>query len=197
MLITENKINQKDRIKLPFTFDTTKLIEEITLYKQANFEYYDVVPLRAPAHLVDNAIPFPPPAADYADGTWCEWLDTKDLINLPYINSIIDFFKENCTVNLVRLLRLAPNAIVKEHVDPTLALEVEKSMIRLTIPIIKEKGVDFYLNNTIVAMEPGECWYLKLNDPHKIINNTNTVRINLTIDIIPNQWIKDLLKNAI
>ena len=61
----------KDRIKLPFTFDYEKMYEEFVALNRNAFEYYDVVPLRSPAHLVDTSLPFPPPADDYADGSWC------------------------------------------------------------------------------------------------------------------------------
>ena len=106
-------------------------------------------------------------------------------------------FSQYTTVNLVRLLFLAPNSVVKEHTDPTLALEEEKSMIRLTIPIHTNEGVSFILNDAVVPMEMGECWYLRLTDPHQVINNGTTDRINLTIDVIPNNTIIDLITKAI
>jgi len=185
-----------DRIKLPFNFEVVKILEETKILQSGNFEYYDVIPLRSPAHLVDTSLPFPPPAEDYADGSWTDWLDTSALNKSPYLTSIVNFFKEHTTVNLVRLLRLAPHATVKEHTDPTLGLEIEKSVIRLTIPILNNENVTFYLNNTPVLMKPGECWYMRLTDPHKVINNGNEERINLTIDIIPNDWIKQVIKES-
>ncbi|MDO6676793.1 aspartyl/asparaginyl beta-hydroxylase domain-containing protein [Tenacibaculum sp. 1_MG-2023] len=185
-----------DRIKLPLNFNTAKMLEEAKALQLDNFEYYDVIPLRSPAHLVDTSLPFPPPAEDYADGSWTDWLDTNALKTSPYLTSIIDFFKENTTVNLVRLLRLAPHSIVKEHTDPTLALEIERSVIRLTIPILNNKNVTFYLNNTPVLMKPGECWYMRLTGPHKVINNGDEERINLTIDMTPNDWIRKIIKES-
>lgn len=180
---------KNDRIKLPFTFDAQKMLNEFNALQRSQFEYYDVVPLRSPAHLVDSSLPFPPPATDYADGSWCDWLDTPELKKSPYLGEVVDFFRQHTTVNLVRLLRLAPGAVVKEHTDPTLALEIERSMVRLTIPVYKGPGVDFYLNNSIVPMEPGECWYLRLTDPHRIDNAGPDQRVNLTIDVIPNEWV--------
>ena len=197
--MTKNSPNEDqiiDSVKLPFYFDVKKMQQEIEVLKLSEFEYYNVIPLRSPAHLVDTSLPFPPPADDYADGTWTDWLDTKELLNAPYILSIIDSFRKNTTVTLVRLLRLAPNSEVKEHTDPTLALEIEKSVIRLTIPIIKNNKVTFYLNNTPVPMKSGECWYLRLSDPHKITNYGDTERINLTIDMIPNEWIRTIIKTS-
>ena len=182
-----------DRIQLPLQFDASEMLEDLKIFKDASFVYYDVVPLRAPAHLVDSTLPFPPPAENYADGTWTDWMDTPILEKCPSLIKIIDTFKNHTTVNLVRLLRLAPNSVVEEHVDPTLGIHVEESMVRLTIPIQINDQVEFYLNNEIVPMKPGECWYLRLTDPHKVINNGPTERVNLTIDVIPNDWVQSMI----
>ena len=192
----ETKKQFEDRIQLPFTFDVSKMQEEAQALKQEHYEYYKVIQLRAPAHLVDTSLPFPPPASDYADGSWTDWLNTPSLEKSPYLKSIIDTFREYTTVNLVRLLFLAPKSEVKEHTDPTLGLEEEKSMIRLTIPIDNNDGVSFYLNDTLVPMKVGECWYLRLTDRHRVINDGTTDRINLTIDVIPNDKIVEIIEQA-
>lgn len=194
---TESKQQQVDRIKLPFQFEVEALQKEVAVLAQRDFIYYSVIPLRAPAHQVDPTLPFPPPAEDYADGSWTDWMDTEELAQSPNLLKLVDFFRENTTVNLVRLLRLEPGAMVKEHTDPTLAIEEEKSMIRLTIPIFNNEGVEFILNNELVPMKPGECWYLKLNDPHRVNNFGTEERINLTIDVIPNEWVKELISKSI
>ncbi|WP_108868353.1 aspartyl/asparaginyl beta-hydroxylase domain-containing protein [Aquimarina aquimarini] len=191
----DSKISNDDRIKLPFSFNKEKMLAEFEALKAQDFEYYDVIPLRAPAHVVDPSLPFPPPVNDYADGSWTEWSDTRALIESPYLMSVVDTFRKHTKVTLVRLLRLAAGSIVKEHTDPTLALEVHKSVIRLTIPILKNDKVTFFLNGTPVSMQPGECWYLRLTDPHKIINEGDIERVNLTVDMIPNNWIREIIEN--
>ena len=148
----ETKKQFKDRIQLPFTFDVEKMLVEARALKLKHYEYYKVIPLRAPAHLVDTSLPYPPPANDYADGSWTEWMDTSALEKSAYLKSIINEFSQYTTVNLVRLLFLAPNSVVQEHKDPTLALEENKSLIRLTIPIDNNDGVEFFLNGTLVPM---------------------------------------------
>ena len=193
---TDANTQYKDRIKLPLTFDADKMLAEFEALKLGHFEYYNVIQLRAPAHLVDTSLPFPPPAEDYADGSWCDWMDTPELEQSPYLASVIDTFKAHTDVTLVRLLRLAPNSVVQEHTDPTLGLEIEKSVIRLTVPILNKENIEFFLNGTPVPMLPGECWYLKLTDPHKVNNNGNTERVNLTIDMKPNDWIRKLIADS-
>lgn len=192
----EAKEQSFDRVKLPFSFDASKMFSEFEALKKDSFEYYSVIPLTAPAHIVDPSRPFPPPAEDYADGSWTDWLDTNELKQSSYLTSVVGTFRKYTKVTLVRLLRLAPNSIVKEHTDPTLALEIYKSVIRLTIPIFKNDKVVFFLNGTPVPMQPGECWYLKLTDPHKIDNLGDTERVNLTIDMIPNDWVRKMITDS-
>lgn len=184
----------KDRVQLPFHFNVAQMLAETKALATEQFEYYKVIQLRAPAHLVDTSLPFPPPAEDYADGSWTDWLNTEALEKSSYLKSIIESFQEKTTVTLVRLLRLAPHSTVKEHTDPTLGLEVEKSVIRLTIPILNNDNMVFNLNKTPVNMKPGECWYLDLTKPHEVLNNVDEERINLTIDMIPNKWIRDIIE---
>lgn len=185
-----------DRIKLPLSYDTAKIMEEIGQLGFKEFEYYNAVQLRGPAHMIDTSLPPPPPAEDYADGTWTDWLNIPELEQTPYLKSIIEQFQEHTFVTLVRLLRLAPGAVLKEHTDPTLGLEVHKSVIRLTIPVLNNDKVVFYLNGTPVHMKPGECWYMRLTDPHQVVNGGTEERINISIDMIPNDWVRKLIEDA-
>ena len=182
-----------DRIRLPLSFDVARMRADIEAMQLSGFIYYDVMPLRAPAHLVDPAFAMPPPAADYADGSWTEWLDTPALKGAAYLSEVVDSFREHTEVTLVRLLRLEAGAVVTEHTDPTLGLEQENSVIRLTIPILSSNQIEFYLNDFLVPMQPGECWYLRLTDPHRIVNGAETERINMSIDMVPNEWVRSLL----
>jgi len=180
-----------DRIKLPLSFDADRMLEEINRRKLKGFIYYDVLPLTTPKRKPDL-----PAIIDYADGTWADWHDTKELTDSPYLMEIVEYFRKHCDVTLVRLLRLEAGAVVKEHTDPTLGLHIERSVIRLTIPILVAKGVTFFLNNSPVPMLPGECWYLNLTDPHRIENGSDRERINMSIDMRPNDWIKSLISSS-
>jgi hypothetical protein len=183
----------RDRVKLPLSFDSQKLQAEVSRLNLHQFIYYNVLPIRSPAHLVDTSLPFPPPATDYADGSWTEWMDTPELKQAPYLTQVVDTFKQHTKVTLVRLLRLEAGAEVKVHTDPTLGIEVDRSVVRMTIPIFSSEQVEFYLNDELVPMQEGECWYLRLTDPHYIFNKGTTERINLTIDMIPNAWVRNLI----
>lgn len=197
MIANPTTLNEaKDRVKLALTFDVAKMQAEVKALNLNHFIYYNVLPIRSPAHLVDTSLPFPLPAEDYADGSWTEWMDTPTLKNAPYLSEIVDTFKQHTKVTLVRLLRLEAGAVVKEHTDPTLGLHIPKSVVRMTIPIFSGDAVQFFLNDEIVPMKEGECWYLRLTDPHRIVNGGNVERINLTIDMIPNEWVKAMVLKA-
>ena len=183
-----------DRVLLPMAFDAQRMLEEVAALTLPGFIEYNVLPLRSPAYLVDASIPRPPPVADYADGSWTDWLDTPALESSRYLTEVVDTFRAHSRVTLVRLLRLAPGAIVKDHTDPTLGLHIEKAVVRLTIPIASNDSEVFFLNDVPVPMMPGECWYLRLTDPHRIVNEGSTERINMTIDLEPNEWLKSLFE---
>jgi hypothetical protein len=184
-----------DRIQLPMHFDADRMREDVAALNLRDFVYYDVMPLTAPAHLLDPTVA-PPPAANYADGSWAQWRGTSALDSSAYLSEVVDSFRQHTSVTLVRLLRLAPDSIVEEHTDPTLGLQIEESLIRLTIPIVTNETVTFYLNKIPVPMLGGECWYLRLTDPHSIVNAGQNERINMTIDVIPNEWVRSLLSSS-
>ena len=184
-------VTAPDRIKLPLSFNHERLLSEVEGQSLQDFIYYNVLPLTVP-----HAKPSSTVITDYADGSWADWHDTKVLAASPYLMEVVNYFREHCDVTLVRLLRLAPGAVVPEHTDPTLALEQERSVVRLTIPIKTHDGVQFFLNNSEVPMKAGECWYLRLSDPHRIINAGATERINMSIDMRPNDWVRNLILNG-
>jgi|GEM_PF-6244963 hypothetical protein len=55
---------------------------------------------------------------------------------------------------------------VKEHTDSR-----DDSVIRLTVPISQNYKVQLFLNEIEVPTQSGECWYLKLTEPHRMIND--------------------------
>ena len=193
MVTARDQIKARDRIQLPLQFDPGRLRQDLEHLQLRPFIYYDVMPLRSPAHLVDPTLAPPPKTGDYANGTWTDWLDTGALRKSPYLTSLVDTFREHCRVTLVRLCRLAPEAEVAEHTDPTLGLHIDRTVVRLTIPITGADNSVFFLNGEPVPMGPGECWYLRLTDPHRVTNPGATERVNLTIDLEANDWLYGML----
>lgn len=179
-----------DRVQLPLTFDVDRLREDLFRLPLRDFLHYSVLPLTSPRAIINDV-------ADYADGTWAEWPPTELLEASPYLTEIVDDFREQTRVTLVRLLRLAPGASIDPHADPTLGLHIERSVVRLTIPIVTNDDVVFFLNENPVPWQPGECWYLRFTDTHRTHNGGITERVHLSIDMEPNEWLRSLVDDAV
>jgi hypothetical protein len=171
-------ITAPDRIQLPIQFDAAALQAELAGIKARPYVYYYV-----------DMLCIPPDMSKHTGASRAPAIDHGDLSDIPVLKSIIEYFRAHTTVTLARLLRLEPGAEVKQHTDPTLGLDIDDSVIRLTVPITDPTNVTFWLNDTPTQMQPGECWYLKLNDPHRILNASDKERVNLTIDVVPNDWV--------
>jgi len=184
-----------DRVKLELLFDVDRMRKEVLKLPLHGFIEYSVLPLTSPVAIPESSRSQSGPI-DYADGSWATWHDTPFLQSSPYLSEIVEFFRASTTVTVVRLLRLAPGGFVKEHRDPTHGLEIENAVIRLTIPIISNDAVEFRLNGALVPWKPGECWYLRFTDPHTALNRGGHERLHLSIDMIPNEWVRSLIQGS-
>lgn len=171
-----------DRIRLPVQFDASALQAELASMNPPPYIYYYV-----------DMLCIPPDLSVHTGASRVAAVDHGDLSDLPVLQSILTYFRAHTTVTLARLLRLEPGGEIKPHTDPTLGLDVEDSVVRLTLPITDPENVIFWLNDEPVEMQPGECWYLKLNDPHRVLNRSAQERVNLTIDVVPNAWLLEQL----
>jgi len=174
---------QFDRSKLAQLYDPIRLQQE-TLNLIQNYPpyiYYSVIPLTtARKSHVDTL--------DFSDPNWAVWDETPALCNSPYIKEVLKSLE--CQKTNVRLLRLEPHGEIKEHADPQLNLQF-RNQIRLHVPIFVNEFVEFKLNDTIVPLQPGELWYMRLSDLHSVKNNGNTERIQLSIDVVVNEWLEN------
>jgi mannose-6-phosphate isomerase-like protein (cupin superfamily) len=115
--------------------------------------------------------------------------DTSLLGNCNYLQSVISFFE--CEKMSVRLMKLDPGAIIKEHTDYDMSFEDGEA--RFHVPILTNHGVSFFIQDEKISMKEGECWYLNLSLKHRVNNFGHTCRIHLVIDCKVNDWIKNLL----
>ena len=91
-------------------------------------------------------------------------------------------------------MALSPGSRIKEHRDHDLS--VEDGAIRLHIPIRTSENVEFYLNGSRVPMRAGECWYLRLSDPHSVYNGSSERRVHLVIDAPVTPTVREFLKES-
>jgi quercetin dioxygenase-like cupin family protein len=185
-----------DRIRLPFSFDSRLLARDLQAlasfgwirhFVRQNYEGdWSVIPLRGKAGATH------PVMMIYSDPTATEFEDTPMLQGCPYFRRVLDTFA--CPLRAVRLMRLTPGSVIKEHAD--LELSVEEGTARIHVPVTTSPEVEFYLNGSRIVLEAGSAWYLRLVDPHRVHNKSDTDRVHMVIDASVNDWLKVLLETA-
>jgi hypothetical protein len=179
-----------DRLRLPLAFDRDLLAADlrrlsasqwIRHFVTQNYQGdWSVIPLRGPAGAQH------PIRMIYSDPTATAFEDTAVLAACPYFRAVLDSFA--CPLQAVRLMRLAPGSVIKEHADHDLCFE--QGSVRIHIPVITNDDVAFELNRRRVILEAGSCWYLRLSDPHSVANGGKTDRVHLVIDAGVNEWVE-------
>jgi mannose-6-phosphate isomerase-like protein (cupin superfamily) len=182
-----------DRVQLPFRFDAPALaadargLNEIAWERHFNTAYYEGdwsgAALRSTGGRI-SLYPDPTPGASYED--------TPLLARCPGVRTVLATLR--CPLTSVRFLRLGAGARVREHTDYKLGFE--DGEVRLHIPVVTGPGVEFVLDGREIAMEPGECWYVDVNRPHRVANPGPNSRIHLVIDCIVDDWLHEILVSA-
>lgn len=177
-------------LQLPFHFDVKKMQEELLLLDNSAWKQHHQIlhyegnwsgiPLRSVNGHATNIIVSPEINPEYKD--------TIFLDNCVYFREVLSSFK--CPLFAVRLLKLHAGAVIKEHKDAELCYE--KGEIRIHIPVITHKEVEFYLDKERMHVQEGECWYMNFNLPHSVVNRSGTDRVHLVIDARVNEWVQEL-----
>jgi Aspartyl/Asparaginyl beta-hydroxylase len=185
-----------DRLRLALNFDPGRLEEDLgrlhgcewtSHFVKQNYDGdWSAMALRAQAGATH------PIMMIYSSPTAKAFADTPLLEHTPYFRELLAAFK--CPLGAVRLMRLAPGSIIKEHKDDDLAFE--RGAVRLHLPITTNPQVEFMLNGSRVVMAPGSAWYLRLSDPHSVSNKGATDRVHLVIDALANDWLAAALHRA-
>jgi hypothetical protein len=185
-----------DRLRLPLSFDPVRLARDldalagVTWIEHFVKQNYDgdwsVIPLRGVAGAAH------PVKMIYADPTATDFADTPLLDACPYFREVLGAF--DCELQCVRLMRLTPGSVIKEHDDND--LRAETGAARIHVPVTTNPGVEFELNRRRIVMTPGSAWYLRLADPHRVANRGTTDRVHLVIDVVVNAWLTALLRRA-
>lgn len=181
-------------LRLPFFFDKDLMKKEVELlttslwlphYQVKHYEgNWSAIPLRNIDGNNENIF--------VSEDIERVYKNTELLNKTPYLEEILNTFK--CPLLSVRLLKLNAGSKIKEHKDRD--LNYEKGEIRIHIPVTTHQDVQFILDNELVFLNEGECWYMNFNLPHSISNNSNIDRIHLVIDAEVNDWIRDLFSSS-
>ncbi|MDH3388028.1 MAG: aspartyl/asparaginyl beta-hydroxylase domain-containing protein [Gammaproteobacteria bacterium] len=182
--------NSRDAVKLPLRFDPNALREDlgripeerwIRHFVTDNYEGdWSGVALRGPANVTH------PIQELFANPGTEAWANTSLYDECPYFAEVMSTFQ--CNLLSVRLLRLGPGSIIKEHVDHSLSLE--DAELRLHVPVQTNAEIEFWLDDKLVPLEAGETWYLNVNRPHRVENNSDEYRVHLVLDCEINSWLR-------
>jgi hypothetical protein len=174
-------------LKFPFEFDVARLKSDLALIqpdewqRHFNTSIYEGdwsgVALRA---VPDRRLSiYPDPTATD------QFTDTEVLTRCAYFREVLAAFQ--CPLTSARLLRLKARSNIREHRDYKLGFE--DGEVRIHVPIVTEPAVAFYVAGQRVPMLPGECWYVNVNEPHRVDNASDIDRVHLVIDAVVNDWL--------
>lgn len=119
-----------------------------------------------------------------------EAVDTVVLARCPYFRKVLGAFR--CPILTARLLSLSPGSKIREHQDYFLGFE--EGMIRIHIPIVTDKRVDFFVGNQRLEMMDGEAWYIDFSLPHRVCNTSDKDRVHLVLDCGVNDWLAGMVR---
>ena len=57
--------------------------------------------------------------------------------------------------------------------------------------------VELRHGGTRIVLDAGSAWYLRLSDPHSVVNNGSADRVHMVIDATVNPWIETLFDSAL
>lgn len=149
---------------------------------------WDVLPLRCQREHIDAH----PVLQGFAITSGDEWRDLPRLRDCPAINTLLAGLA--CPLRAVRLMRLKAGAVIKPHRDPGLSLEYGEA--RLHLPIHYSNDILFKVDHQPVPMQAGELWYINADREHEVRNHGHGDRINLVIDCLANDWLREQIHSA-
>ena len=183
-----------DLLRLPLDFDAARLRADVAQFSDGdwvphfNTPYYEGewsgIALRSVNGEDGRLYPDPTESSSFAD--------TPTLDRCPSIRAALDVF--DCELEAVRLLKLRAGSSIREHTDYNLGYE--DGEVRFHVPVTTNPDVEFYLRDRRVEMNEGECWYMNLNLPHRVVNRSSDDRIHLVIDCVVNEWVARMFEGS-
>lgn len=147
---------------------------------------WDVLPLRCQRqHLHAHPIL---QGFDIAAGD--DWENLPVMAQCPEMQNL--FNQLQCPVKAARLMRLKAGAEIKPHRDHELSIDFGEA--RLHVPIHTSEAVSFFVDNKLIPMRAGELWYFNADQMHEVYNRGDEDRINLVIDCVANEWLRNVVR---
>jgi hypothetical protein len=116
---------------------------------------------------------------------------TPHLLACPYLMQVLG--EIGATLGRTRLMRLAPHAQVRPHVDTDYYW---RDHIRVHIPILTQPTVRFLCGGEETHMAPGECWIFDTWSLHSVHNEATVARVHLVVDTVGGPGLQTLIEEG-
>lgn len=128
----------------------------------------------------------------YVDGADTPFRDTDVFANMPYFRECVA--RLPFETRAVRILKLAPGAVIKEHRD--YEISIDHGEARFHIPIATNAETEFCVADLPLVFPEGECWYVNVDLPHRIVNRGETDRVHLIVDAVVTPELRETVHAA-
>ena len=190
--IVMHSSKKNSSLKLPFNFDSSRLQQDLEACLALNWKQHfnqndfsgDWTGIALRSSSGNETDIFSHPGSVFKD--------TPLLDACPYFREIFSGFE--CEKETIRLLRLAPGSIIKQHRDRGAGYQF--GVFRIHIVVRTHENVSFVVDGCALPMKNGECWYADFDCPHSVINHSQEDRIHLIMDCIRNEWSDELFAKA-
>jgi hypothetical protein len=179
-------------LRLPYFFEEERLVQDLSICREEEWKRHFNTNVYTGEWTSIALYSASGNATDIMTDSGSGFHPTTLALKCDYFREVIDTFE--CEKESVRLLLLAPGAIINEHRDIKLAYEY--GSFRLHIPVITGEAVDFTVDGTDLRMKNGECWYANFDLTHRVNNRGEHPRVHLVIDCKRNEWSDKMFADA-
>lgn len=186
-------------IALSFPVEINKLQQEIKnlefLTMNPVFKHWQGVPLRSASGANDSSGLQLYLSLDHGRLRPCQ--DSEIMTNLTYIPELIRKLEDefNTKVGLVRVLKLVAHETIRTHEDGKSFDLATGSIMRLHIPIVTNDQVFFIVNKNKYILKQAKLYYMNVNFPHSVENQSNMDRVHLVIDVVATNSLRQFIFN--
>lgn len=173
-------------IRLPLTFDSALLAEEISRIPESDWRPHPQ------GHPGNSALPLIAAGGDPRnDATKGPMQPTPHLALCPYLRQVLASF--GTVLGRSRLMRLDGNAEATAHSDTNYYW---MQRVRIHVPVVTDPAVRFLCGDREVHMAAGESWIFDTWKTHNVLNPNPTRRIHLVADSVGSAAFWDLVARA-
>ncbi len=175
----------KEFYRLPLSFDVERLQQELAAFSEADWRAHHE------SFKGNSAIALISVGGSFNNEFKGPMSPTPALRQSPYLQQVIASFGE--VIGRSRLMRLAPGCEVPLHSDINYHWH---NRVRIHIPIVTDEAVQFHCDDKQVHMGEGECWIFDSWKYHKVVNNSDKMRVHLVIDTMGSSRFWQMINDA-